>query len=222
MLNSQEIVKTLKQIRSAVLSNIYRNLDYITFKVKEFSPEGCTVTFTTNEGSRVKYETHEGIKNCHALIEIEGQVVGKPFRISFHSNMGEPFNGTVLVGGYGIAFWHVSDMDREPIIIPCRNILGKAVPICSNKSIEGIQSLIGSMPGDIETMTPADEETKSYLKSPVSEEERRRNAEKMKEKAQKEWKEEQLQREQLNPFCESSFVAVANLTEDEDDISFHI
>ena len=83
MTHNQTIPEELSQIRSAVWKYIYLNMEH-SFITKTVCPEKFTAAFTTDEGSKVKLVTYGGPIKQHRLIEIEGQVTDKPYKISLH------------------------------------------------------------------------------------------------------------------------------------------
>lgn len=162
MLNNKEIAEKLEQIKSAVTSYVYENMND-EFKTNMYNQEGSRATLKTAEGSKVKFTSYKGYTEQYVFVETEGQVMDKPFEFNFCSSMSDYGTGTIFSENYGIAFWNVGDDKREPIIKPFRNILGRKVYLFANKAIDEILPLIEQFSKDIKTITPV-EETKAYLK----------------------------------------------------------
>ncbi len=162
MLKNQEISGKLEQIRSVVTAYVYQNMND-NFKTNMYTPKGSEASFSTNGGSKVKFTSYKDYMERYVFVETQGEVNGKSFQFNFCSSMSNYGIGTVFSGKYGIAFWNVGDDEREPIIKPFRNILGRKSYLFAGKAIDEILPLIEQFYNDIKTITP-DEETKEYLK----------------------------------------------------------
>ena len=141
MLNNKEIADKLEQIKSTVTSYVYENMDD-EFQANMYNQEGSRATLRTTGGSKVKFTSYRGYMERYVFVETEGQVMDKPFEFNFRSSMSDYGTGTIFSGKYGIAFWNVGDDEREPIIKPFRNILGRKMYLFANKAIDEILPLI--------------------------------------------------------------------------------
>lgn len=163
ILNNKEIADKLEQIKRTVTSYVYENMND-EFQLNMYlKKEGSKATFRTTEGSKVKFRSYKVFLERYVFVETEGKVMDKPFEFNFRSSASDYGTGTIFSGEYGIAFWDVGNEEKEPIIKPFRNILGRKSYLFASKAIDEILPLIEEFSKDIKTIT-LDEKDKVYLK----------------------------------------------------------